>query len=62
MTEKYQLLSYLEFDEHFIKKVNAVNFRGLLNEYTRLKDNFRRLLKTNYKQIFLKFRCQTPVC
>ena len=34
---------------HFIDKAKAVDFRGLLSEYPRLKNNFRGLLKMHYK-------------
>ena len=33
---------------HFINKSKSVDFQGLLNEYPRLKSNFKALLKTHY--------------
>ena len=34
--------------EHFIDKTKATNFRGLLEEFPRLKNNFLALLKSHY--------------
>jgi hypothetical protein len=34
---------------HFMNRSNAVNFRGLITEYPKLKSNFLSLLKNHYK-------------
>ena len=33
---------------HFINKSKSIDYHGLLNEYPRLKSNFKALLKTHY--------------
>jgi len=33
---------------HFINKSKSIDYQGLLNEYPRLKSNFKSLIKTHY--------------